>query len=55
MDLKSQFTGFPATLKRAWLPIALTVVVAVVFFGGTITALYNRARAKVPALPAPKA
>jgi hypothetical protein len=34
--------------------LALVVVVAVVFLGGTIVGLYNKVRAKVPQLPAPK-
>jgi len=32
--------------------LAIVVVVAVVFLGGAIVGLYNRVRAKVPALPA---
>lgn len=43
-----------AHLRDFWAPIVLVVVVAVVFFGGTIVAFYNRVRATVPQLPAPK-
>lgn len=40
--------------KRHIIPIVATAFVAAVFLGGTIVGLYNRARARVPQLPAPK-
>ncbi len=49
------FAGYFSSVKRHWALFLLTILVVVVFFGGAIVGLYNKARAKVPQLPAPHA
>jgi hypothetical protein len=49
-----EFKGFIGALKRHWAPFAILTVAVVVFAGTTIVGIYNKARAKVPALPAAK-
>jgi len=48
------FRGFFSSIKRYWLLYLITIMVAVVFFGGIIVGLYNKARAALPVLPAAK-
>lgn len=49
--------GYFSWLKSNPGKVALTALIAVVFLGGTIAGLYNKARATIPGgdkLPAPK-
>lgn len=48
------FKKFGSMVKEYPTQAVALAVVAVVFLGGTILGLYNRARAAVPQLPAPK-
>lgn len=49
-----EFKGFLGALKRHWAPFALVTLGVVIFAGSAIVGAYNKARAKVPALPAAK-
>jgi hypothetical protein len=50
----SFFKKFGSMFKDYPVHVAIVVVVVVVFFGGAIVGVYNKVRAKVPALPAAK-
>lgn len=49
-----QLKSFVSWLKNSPGKVAIVAVVSAVFLGGTIVGVYNKLRAKVPQLPAPK-